>query len=195
MLRLFVTFCLACSLIFTSFKPVNAVGESLYLQGPRSVQVGEIFDVVIFANTSGLPANAVQVNISYPKELKVSSIDSSRSVLTLWIAAPYHAVDQNTISFIGGTPSPGFSGSKVILATIRFQAKSSGDFPILFGPSDMLANDGLGTSIMSGSMGLEIKVHPVVSSKAPAVIESKKSDYLNFSTVVRDSFLNVIGFA
>lgn len=195
MVKYFLSFCLTLSLILLSYQPVLAVGESLYLQGRRNVTIGEKFEVVVYANTNGQQANAVQVKIIYPQGLKIISFDTSSSVLNLWVSQPAVFMGSNEITFTGGTPNPGFNGSKIILVKVRIEASSTGTFHLNFAESDMLANDGLGTSIMTEAKGLQIKVHQPPKLQKPDVLEVPKKETLNFSPVSRDSFLKVTGLA
>jgi hypothetical protein len=130
-----------------------------------SVLSGERFSIDVFANAN-VPVNAVDVTIEYlPEAIEVLSVDKGQSVLTIWTKEP--VIENTTISFSGGTFRRGFIGEHLI-ATIKVEAKHSGNTEFLVKAAELLAGDGKGTPVKVTGTG--------ESSKKTFVIYSQNED-------------------
>jgi len=101
--------------------------------------------------------NAIDVVIEYPENmLIIESIDTGRSVITLWTEEPY-ARDGN-IYLRGGTFRGGFLGEHPI-ARIKARAVSEGEARVVVRDIQMIAGDGRGTNVqVSDSLYDSVKI-------------------------------------
>jgi hypothetical protein len=113
---------------------------------------GNIVTVRVVVNSSDQAINSAEGVVSFPVDfLKVVSLDTGNSLFPFWIQAPSFSNGQGTITFNGGLPSPGFTGTGGTIVAITFQAKKSGTATISVGNASVLANDGLGTDVLQGT--------------------------------------------
>ncbi|MFA4941980.1 MAG: cohesin domain-containing protein [Patescibacteria group bacterium] len=141
-------------LIFSFFIPCFAQAEtkpsaSLYfLPATGSIEVGKTIQVR-FAVDAGAPINLVETALSFSNDtLEVLSFSNTGSIVNLWFNKPNFSQQNGSIYFSGGIWSPGFTGKGRILI-INFKAKISGPAWVKISRAQVLANDGLGTDILS----------------------------------------------
>jgi hypothetical protein len=101
--------------------------------------------IVVVLVTAHVPVNAVDLVISYPSErIRIDSIDTGTSVITLWAEEPY--ARSGSIYLRGGTFRKGFIGEHTI-ARIKATAVESGDAHIFVKDTQLVAGDGKGTTV------------------------------------------------
>jgi hypothetical protein len=132
--------------------PVAAQAATLYFSpSSGSHDIGSDFNVTVGVNTAGVAINAAQATVSFPTNLlEVRSVAKS-GTLTLWPIEPSYSNSSGTISFAGGLPNPGYTGSGGSIITITFRGKAEGTASVTLGSASVLKNDGLGTNVYSGS--------------------------------------------
>lgn len=161
--------------LLTLSGPVFAA--SLYLSpSTQVVSVGNIVSVKILVNTSGKFINSADGVIQFPKEmLEVLSVNKG-TILSLWVEEPKFSNYDGTISFNGGLPSPGFTGSNGEILTITLRAKKAGTASFLFGEASVRENDGLGTDVLTSKNPLNLKIEDIATSPklADSVISTPK---------------------
>jgi hypothetical protein len=129
---------------------LNSVSYSYLKVVPSetSLVAGERFSVDILA-FAHVPVNAVDVTVAFSSEaIEVTGVDTGRSVITLWTEEP--EVRGSQVVLRGGTYQRGFRGEHLI-ATITAVAKQSGDAEFLVRDITLLAGDGRGTPVLTGS--------------------------------------------
>ena len=143
-------FCLAFQ--FLPLISVSAVGASLYLMpGSFSFNVGQTKNVSLILNSGGQAVNSSQATINFPTDkLSVTKI-SRGGLFTFWPVEPNFSNSAGTISYAGGLPDPGYSGSGATILTITFKAKAEGVAKVTIGGASILANDGKGTNVLGGT--------------------------------------------
>ncbi len=108
------------------------------------VMNGESFLIEVYA-FAHIPVNAIDVAIEFsPEMVEIESVDTGRSVLTIWTQEPI--IKGNNIIFSGGTFRRGFLGEHQI-ATIKVKAKYTGKTEFLVRDVKLLAGDGKGTPV------------------------------------------------
>jgi hypothetical protein len=124
---------------------INSNSSYIRLEPSQTeVMAGERFSIDVYASAH-VPVNALDIEIEYlPDAVNVLSIDKAQSVLTIWTKEP--VIGANTISLSGGTFRRGFVGEHLI-ATIKVEAKSSGQTEFMVSDAELLAGDGLGTPV------------------------------------------------
>lgn len=130
---------------------VSASQASFYLSPSQgNYKVGEILPVSVFIATEGVSINAAQGTLSFPAEkLRVLNVSKKDSIFTLWVQEPVWSNSNGEISFGGGLPNPGFSGSGGKIITIYFEVYSPGEVKLNFEKQMVTANNEYGTSVIS----------------------------------------------
>jgi len=141
---------------------------------------GELFSVIVELASGGTSINAVTADIRFDKNLfEVTNISYSRSIFSLWTQEPKYSNANGLISFSGGTPSPGFSGSNGTILRLTFKTRAAGEGDIRFETASIFANDGKGTNVASALNGGTFRVAGNATA-APTVLstpaEVKQSD-------------------
>ena len=125
------------------------------------------FTVRVVVNSGGKPINAAEGTLSFnPNELSVVSVSRGTSIFNLWVAEPAFSNAAGTVSFSGGVPS-GFTGTAGTVMSVTFRAKGSGAAKVNFTSGSVLANDGMGTNVLSGMSGGTFTIEAPSSSPAP----------------------------
>lgn len=159
--------CLAIllSIVFI-ITPFVSQSATLGLQAlSAQVNPSKNFTIRVSVNTQGKAINNAEAVIRFPKDLvEVVSLSSSGSIFSLWVESPSFSNSAGTISFNGGAPNPGFTGTGQILSAV-FRAKKVGTANFSFSGAAVRENDGLGTDILSGQ-----------GSASVLIIEEKKTE-------------------
>jgi hypothetical protein len=137
-----------------------AHAAELYIS-PRSASpaVGEAFTVGVYASSEDQPMNAASGIVSFPADaLEVVSLSKGGSVFSSWIQEPGFSNAAGTANFEGIVLNPGFKGAGGKIMGITFRAKAPGTASLSISGGSVLANDGKGTSILSGVGGASIAV-------------------------------------
>lgn len=117
-----------------------------------SFKTGDLINVSVKVNTQEQAINNVDGTIYFPTDtLEVMSVSKSGSIFSLWVEEPSFSNSAGSISFNGGVPTPGFTGSSGKVVGIVFRAKKSGTASVSFASASIRANDGFGTNILTGS--------------------------------------------
>src|SRR6185295_9027733 len=75
------------SLIFV-LTPLTSLAATLYVGAPPSAHVGDTFTAEIFLDTDNQNLNAFEGSITIPRELELTDIRYSGSVVSLWLTEP-----------------------------------------------------------------------------------------------------------
>jgi len=143
---------LFCILIFAVFILTSRASAATLFLAPSmgSYSVGDTFSVSVKVNTEGKAINTAEVTLTFdPSVLEVKSISKTGSIFSLWVSEPTFSNTDGTISFAGGKPSPGYAGSSGNLVIITFKGLTSGGTNVNFSSASVLADDGMGTNILS----------------------------------------------
>ncbi len=115
--------------------------------------IGTTFTVKVVLNTTGKTINAAEGSLLFnPAELMVINVDRGASVFNLWVTEPVFSNTKGTISFSGGSPS-GYTGSNGTVFTVTFRALTENSARLRYESGAILANDGMGTNILTGMSG------------------------------------------
>ena len=132
------------------FIPSITKAANMYFSPIGQHSAGELFSVDVFVSSSDQAMNAVSGKVSFSKDtLQAVSLSEKGSVITLWIKNPYFSSKTGTINFEGIVPNPGFLGNSGKVLSINFKILKSGPVDINFSSGRVLANDGLGTNILT----------------------------------------------
>lgn len=150
---------IACALFF-AFPATHAHAASLYFSPTTVTQTsGQTFSAVIRVNTEGQAINAAQGSVVFDQtKIEVVSVSKSGSIFNLWTQDPTFSNSEGTIDFEGGLPSPGYSGSSGLILTASFRVKGNSSTTATLVSGAILANDGLGTNILTSLGKITISV-------------------------------------
>lgn len=180
-----------CLAFIAWLLPVRLWAATLYLSpSTGSHEINNNFTVTIGVNTASVAINAAQATISFPtNRLEVRGISKS-GTFTLWPVEPTYSNSSGTIRFGGGVPTPGYNGSHGSILTITFRGKSEGTASVTIGSATVLANDGLGTNVLtssgSGSYTITAPIPEKPLPHAPTITSSTQPDQ-NVWYAVNDS--------
>lgn len=139
-----------------------------------SVSVGSTVKETISVS-SAEALNAVSGTLSFPADLlQVVSVSKTNSILSLWIADPSFSNADGTISWSGIVPNPGYAGAGGKVFSVQFRVKRAGVATLSFLPSSqVLANDGNGTNILTSSGTSLVTLSAVAEpASAPSLVAS-----------------------
>lgn len=144
----------------------------------QSVSSGNIVSVKVSIGTDGKYINNSDGVIQFPTDLlSVLSVSKSNSIFSLWVEDPKFSNSDGVITFNGGLPNPGYSGSNGEVLTVTFKTKKPGTASLIFGGTSVRENDGLGTDILTSKQSGSIQIvgateqkpveKPVVNTPVP----------------------------
>lgn len=133
---------------------------------------GATFTARVVVNTAGKSINAAEGTVKFnPSELTVVSVDRSGSIFNLWVTEPTFSNSAGTVSFSGGLPS-GYTGGAGTVFSITFRTKAAGAPKVSLTGGSVLANDGMGTNVLTSMSGGTYTVQaPSTTPEQEVVIE------------------------
>lgn len=131
---------------------------------------GATFTARVVVNTAGKSINAAEGIVKFnPSELSVVSVDRSSSIFNLWVTEPTYSNSAGTISFSGGLPS-GYTGGGGNVFSITFRTKAAGAPKVSLTGGSVLANDGMGTNVLTSMSGGTYTVQAPSTTPTPEVV-------------------------
>jgi hypothetical protein len=132
-------------------------------------EVGDTVTTRVLLTTPSQSANAVSVDLKFPQsKMRVLSITKDDSIIPYWVSEPTFSNGTGDVHFEGIVPNPGFQSSNGRLVTISFQVLDEGTAAVDIIRGSVLANDGNGTEIFSGSVNASyVFVPPVIATTTP----------------------------
>jgi hypothetical protein len=133
---------------FVVVRPAYASSSLSFSPASGTFSAGSTMKVNVYANTGGENVNAVQANVAYPTDkLQFLSVSTRGSALTIF-AEKYAA--GGVVRLAGGTPSPGFSGNKLV-ASISFKVlQDTGTAALSFTGESAILRDSDNSNTLSG---------------------------------------------
>ena len=99
-------------------------------------------------NTESVAINNTEATINFPSGLlEIVSVSKSGSIFSLWVEEPTFSNNAGTLSFNGGMPTPGFTGTTGKIIGVTFRVKKAGSASLVFSSAAVRANDGYGTNV------------------------------------------------
>ncbi len=140
-----------CVLFFAISGAKAASAASLYFSpSSGSYTVGGTLSVSVNVSSADQAMNAASGVISFPQDkLEVTSLSKNSSIFTLWVQEPSFSNSAGTVNFEGIVLNPGFTGTAGKIITVNFKVKTMGVAQFNFSSGSVLANDGLGTDILT----------------------------------------------
>ena len=130
-------------------------GATLKLDPATGTYSSGTFNVAIKVDTGGEAINAVKAYLTFPADkLSVVSISTTGTFLTFWAENTYDNTT-GTIHLQGGLPTPGYTGTDGLVATITFKVKDSGTANVSFDLSSEVLTNSNNTNILSNRVNGE----------------------------------------
>lgn len=156
----------AVAIFFFGYNNAHAATLQIH-SNSATVSPGSIATVSVVINSEDVAINNAEAKIIFPTDLlEVVSINKSSSVFSLWVEEPAYSNLTGVITFNGGIPTPGFTGSNGTALSIVVKAKASGQADLIFSDAAVRANDGLGTDVLTSKKG---KTIAIVKKEEPVV--------------------------
>lgn len=115
----------------------------------RTINNGDTATYSVVVSSADQAVNAVSGRVQVPSDIvDLVGVSTSGSIISLWVNNP--AINGNVVSFEGVVLNPGYKGGGGTIVTFTVRAKREGTGTILFRSGAVLANDGLGTNVLSG---------------------------------------------
>lgn len=150
----YASFLVAISLLlvfFCMFLNAALAAETTVSPTIGTYSKGQTFTSTIRVNPQGKSVNAVEATLTFDtSKLSVVSVSKTGSVFSLWTTEPTFSNTQGTIQFGGGSPTPFTAQSTLVVVT--FRTTGEGDATVDFKNASVLAADGLGTDVYTGSV-------------------------------------------
>lgn len=163
----------AFAAFFFSASPCASAAALSISPAANQEAVGQTFSESVVVNAGSQAINAVSGTISFPPStLQVVSVSENASIVNFWATQPSYSNVSGTINFEGVVLNPGFSGSAGNVITVTFIAKAEGQSPIKFTDGSVLANDGLGTNVLSAMANASVSVVSSASQAGQASVPS-----------------------
>ncbi len=138
----------------------NQPPAKITLDIPSGITAGEEISVPLELSTRET-MNAAEFYFNFPPDLlEVVRIDTAGSFYQLWVTgSPKFDNATGEISFEGGLPTPGFTGSGLV-GNVIFRANQAGSGQITLDEtkSRVLANDGKGTKIEASFNPVRVEI-------------------------------------
>ena len=158
------------------FFPLTSFGANFtFSPSSGAYKIGQSFSVSLYVSSPSEAINAFSGKINFPSSyLNVSSVSISSSIVNFWTVSP--KVDGSTVVFEGLVVNPGYQGSSGKILTINFSPKASAVANLSITGAAILANDGLGSNVLSGTLptasftigeGVPVATTPAGSSSSP----------------------------
>ena len=167
-----------------AFMPINIATNGTYT-------ISDTVKVNLVVSSPDQAMNTVGGNIIFdPKKLQLISVTTSGSIVNLWVTDPSGAsvtATNGTISFMGGVTAPGFMGNQGQVLSVSFKVIGSGQTSIGVTDPQVLANDGLGTDLLSTATPSQLMLKnpvPPILPVASDVNSDGKVDLADLSVVL-----------
>jgi hypothetical protein len=152
------------------FGSVQAAGASLsFSPSSSSKSVGDNFSIKVMVNSGGGQGiNASDATITFDKDiLSIKSVSKDGSIFNMWQTEPAFSNSGGTVNYSGGKTPPAYTGTAGTLMTINFTALKAGEAVVKFSAASVLAADGQGTNILSGTSQAKISISEKVEQPKP----------------------------
>lgn len=175
-------------LIFFAFIP-NAFAADLSISPASGLyKQGENFTVGIYVSSEDQALNALSGVLNFPtNKLQVVSISKSDSIINFWAKEPTFSNTTGRVSFEGVVLTPGFMGKSGKALAVTFKGTNAGIADLKINSGSILANDGLGTSILRNIKDARFTITEIPNKPAPEIIKLEELKPLDKEIPVVDN--------
>ena len=157
--------------------PFFASAATFRVVPPAStIKEGETISVTVSITSDDQSMNAAEGVLKFPTELlQVVGVSKAGSILGLWVQEPSYSNTLGTVNFEGVALNPGYTGTNGTILTIIFRARAQGSASLSIEGGSVLANDGNGTQILTGTSGSTLTLVPAPPAAPAAPTAPTKS--------------------
>lgn len=138
--------------------PYSVYAATLQVAPNTATAVGSVVSVTVRVSTDAA-MNAASGIVTFPSNLlQVVSVSKAGSIINLWAQEPSFSNSTGKVNFEGVVLNPGFTGGSGTLITITLRALKEGVAPIAIVGGSVLANDGKGTELLTGTSGATLTI-------------------------------------
>lgn len=170
----------------------NIANGAILFTSPSNIdlEVGDTFTLSVNTDSQNSFINAASLDIKYDTNLlSVRGIGHTESIFSLWLEEPTNSITEGVVHFSGGLSSPGWSGNFGNIIKITFVAKAPGQTQIALINGAELLNDGIGTNVLNGTQGTNIKISESASSQKESLPPESFSEGYNEISEQENSFI------
>lgn len=147
-----------CVCFFAVVLPYSAHAATLQVSPSGTVAAGGTVSVTVRVTTDKAMNAASGIVKFQPDLLQVVSVSKAGSIINLWAQEPSYSNSAGTVNFEGVVLNPGYTGGSGAIMTITFRTLKLGVAPVTLMGASVLANDGNGTELLTGTSGATIAV-------------------------------------
>ncbi|MEW5805157.1 MAG: hypothetical protein AB1721_00275 [Patescibacteria group bacterium] len=170
--KLFVGICFAFVII--GGLPSLARAATLYFSPAfGSYPVSSNLNLSVYVSSPDESINAVSGIVSFPSDkLEVISLSKTGSIINLWVQEPNYSNSTGQINFEGVILNPGYTGAAGKIISLQLRAKNPGLSLVNFSSGSVLANDGLGTNVLTSLGRAELNLQGATAPSGPGEIDT-----------------------
>jgi hypothetical protein len=158
---------------YFAFTQVSFAATMTISTTKNSYEVGEKVSIKILVSSQA-PINAVSGNLNFNSSLlTVESVSKQNSILNFWVTEPSFSQSNGSASFEGVTLG-GYQGGSGTVITINAKVTGVGTGILSVSSPKILANDGEGTDVTSGTSGKTLTFVPKTNIEEPVKQEPKE---------------------
>lgn len=162
-----VMFCFGIAVLL---RPSLARAATLFVSpSGGTYAVGQTVTALVKVNTEGKAINSAEGTVTFSKDtLHLEGVSKAGSIFQFWTTEPAGANASGRVVFSGGLPSPGYKGSNGTIIRVTFTVRAEGKGTLTVTGGQVLANDGLGTNILTsqGSASYTLQAAPAKNTNA-----------------------------
>ena len=145
---------------------------------PASVGIAEqeSTQIIVAVTSADQEVNAAESTITFPAPLLEVEAVSQTGIFSHWAVVPTIDNTAGTVTFAGGLPTPGFQGLDGTIITLTVKGKTAGAGQICPTLSRVLANDSLGTNVLTATSCSTVTVTPGLTPGTPTITSSTHPD-------------------
>lgn len=123
---------------------------------------GTTFDVSVYVDTKSESINTINLNLRFdPSKLQIVRPLGGRSIIGIWLEPPNYSNSSGSVHLIGTIPN-GIVTESGLITTITFKPIMSGTARVwVSDTTEVLANDGLGTSLKLSFSDARYSIGPI----------------------------------
>jgi hypothetical protein len=165
----------ACMCLFMVWGDTVFAAKTSITPQSGTYSKGQTLTATVRVNPEGKSVNAVEAVLTFDTaKLSVVSVSKTGSVFSLWTTEPTFSNTQGTIQFGGGSPTPFTAQSTLV--TVTFKIVGEGDAVVDWKNASVLAADGLGTDVYSGSSKATYSIGGAKTPEPEPEKETPKTD-------------------
>jgi hypothetical protein len=154
------------------YSAYAADGSIFLVPASGTYNVGDTFDIGVYARTDGVPVTAGEAELSFnPNTVDILAVSTAGSAFELWSTEPTFSREDGTVRFAGWATRP-FTRDNALLMTMTVRVTTAGVQRIQTKTGALLAYDGKGSNIIAtlGSGAYTAVVRQATSDESQGLV-------------------------